>query len=750
MNNIIITIDGSLSAENHGENPERGNCWTRSRITRPNRPMSQVKRWFRLGPAVRPVLAAGSDGLLTCLSLAILSCGQLITGASTVWTGPPISFSKAAGADPTQASNQDRLTSKVWITRGSSQGLYNAATETGFTHFLSPSDTEWANGTTANYHSLTYTDWNTWAKVSNGSPGSTVGKQAVLHLKSDDIYIDIKFTSWGGAGSGGAFSYTRSTPSVGNQPPVVAITAPAGGATFLFPANVLIQATANDSDGSVTNVQFFDGTTSLGNVSSSPYQLSISPPLGSHMLTAVASDDLGVTNTSAVVTINVINDSPPSVSITNPTDGSALIGPATVIIQADANDSDGSVTNVEFLDGSTSLGNVSSSPYQLSISPGFGSHSLTAVGSDNFGIATTSAPVTLTIISDSVPVVSITNPIDGTTLIGPATVNIQASANDADGSVTNVQFFDGTAILGNVSSSPFELSTILNIGPHTLTAVASDNFGATTTSAAVTVNVVNNSPPSVSITNPVDGVTLLGPTSVTIQAAATDADGSVTNVQFLDGPNSLGNVSSSPFELTTTLGLGSHTLTAIASDNLGAATTSASVTVSVVPNSPPQIAITTPANGTFFTAPATVTIQVAASDADGTVSQVQFFRDSNLLGVLTSAPYALTVSNLAAGSYTLSVIATDNLNTMATNSVAVTVTNLPATKVTIANAVLTPQGVSFSFDTQSGFTYVAQFAPVLDPTAWLTFTNVAGSGSIVHVTDVAPTNSVRFYRIGVH
>ena len=54
-----------------------------------------------------------------------------------------------------------------------------------------------------------------------------------------------------------------------NSPPTVAVTSPTNGASFIAPATIMIQATASDTDGSVTNVQFFDGNTSLGNVSSS-------------------------------------------------------------------------------------------------------------------------------------------------------------------------------------------------------------------------------------------------------------------------------------------------------------------------------------------------------------------------------------------------------------------------------------------------------------------------------------------------
>ena len=103
-------------------------------------------------------------------------------------------------------------------------------TEPSFTHSFSPADTEWANGTTANFNSLSYTDWNSWAKGVNAGPPSTVGVNAVVHLKTDNIYIDIKFLSWDASGTGGGFSYTRSTPAVAtNQPPLVTVTNPANG-----------------------------------------------------------------------------------------------------------------------------------------------------------------------------------------------------------------------------------------------------------------------------------------------------------------------------------------------------------------------------------------------------------------------------------------------------------------------------------------------------------------------------------------
>ncbi len=135
-----------------------------------------------------------------------------LRNAPVIWNGPPIAFSKAASADFTLPQNQDRITDNVWITRANSQGIFNIKEEPGFTHTLSPVGTEWASGTTANFSTLTYTDWETWTGGGGGGPPSTVGQDAVLHILKGNIYIDIKFTAWGGSASGGLFSYTRSTP----------------------------------------------------------------------------------------------------------------------------------------------------------------------------------------------------------------------------------------------------------------------------------------------------------------------------------------------------------------------------------------------------------------------------------------------------------------------------------------------------------------------------------------------------------
>jgi len=134
-----------------------------------------------------------------------------ISGISqTIWNGAPTPFTKADGADWNLQANQDRITSTVWITRANSKGLFNIFSENSHDKAVSPVDTEWAFGTTADIASLTF---QAWRDAVNEDPQSSVNQDMVVHLITDDIYIDIKMLSWssGGSGGQGGFSYTRST-----------------------------------------------------------------------------------------------------------------------------------------------------------------------------------------------------------------------------------------------------------------------------------------------------------------------------------------------------------------------------------------------------------------------------------------------------------------------------------------------------------------------------------------------------------
>ena len=97
-------------------------------------------------------------------------------------------------------------------------------------------------------------------------------------------------------------------------------------------------------------------------------------------------------------------------------------------------------------------------------------------------------------------------------------------------------------------------------------------------------------------------------------------------------------------------------------------------------NQPPSVTLTSPANGASYNAGSNIAVTANASDSDGSVASVEFFRGTVSLGVDTSSPYAVTWSNATAGSHSFTAKATDNqgaTTTTAASTITVTTVNPP-------------------------------------------------------------------------
>jgi hypothetical protein len=194
---------------------------------------------------------------------------------------------------------------------------------------------------------------------------------------------------------------------------------------------------------------------------------------------------------------------PPSVAITSPGNGSNYASGGQISITADASDSDGSVASVDFYAGTTLIGTDSTAPFTaLWDGPPAGTWSLTAVATDNSGTRRTSAPVSITVsppVAPNVsPSVSITQPTEGASYASGSPIPVTAAASDSDGSIVKVEFFAGTTKIGEALAAPYTISwTNAPQGISSVTALATDDRGGTTTSAPVSVSVV---PPGAAVT----------------------------------------------------------------------------------------------------------------------------------------------------------------------------------------------------------------------------------------------------------
>jgi regulation of enolase protein 1 (concanavalin A-like superfamily) len=166
----------------------------------------------------------------------------------------------------------------------------------------------------------------TASESSNGSTWTVVGSQTITMAPT--LYVGLAVTSHSpGTLAAATFSnFTVRSTATSNQPPTVTITAPASGATFTAPGTIAIAASASDADGSVSQVQFFAGSTLLGTDTSSPYTYSwTNVAAGSYSLTAVARDNQGATRTSAAVSVTVTAAGPPTRAVFNPSPDHAVV-----------------------------------------------------------------------------------------------------------------------------------------------------------------------------------------------------------------------------------------------------------------------------------------------------------------------------------------------------------------------------------------------------------------------------------------
>ena len=197
---------------------------------------------------------------------------------------------------------------------------------------------------------------------------------------------------------------------------IVTITSPTSGSTVSDTTTVRASVSIVGAL-TVSSVQFkLDGAGLGARDTSAPYSVSWDTTTagnGSHTLTAVARDLLGVEFTSAPVTVTVANAPPPppadttpqTVSITSPRDGETLHG--TVTVTASASDNVG-VAGVQFFgDGRPLAAEVTAPPYSISVDTTAstnGSHTLTAVARDAAGnFSPPSASVTVTVANNAPP-----------------------------------------------------------------------------------------------------------------------------------------------------------------------------------------------------------------------------------------------------------------------------------------------------------------------------------------------------------
>lgn len=407
------------------------------------------------------------------------------------------------------------------------------------------------------------------------------------------------------------------------------------------------------------------------------------------------------------VPVDTTGNNPPATIITNPVDNAVYSGPVNLTITASATD-DGSISKVEFYNGSALLGSDNTSPYSFAWNNlAAGKYSITAKATDNTGLSTVSDAVTFTVNApNNAPTIKLTSPVDGAKFIAPATVTISTDATDTDGYIDSVMYYKDGVLIHTESTLPFTWDwTNVAAGSYKITAKAVDNKGASTTSTAANISVRALVAPNVSITSPTDNTNFSAPATINISASAIDPDGIVKKVEFYNNGALINTDTTSPYSYSlTNVAKGNYSLTAKAYDNDGQVTTSSAVAIFVNNKQSPIINITSPLTGAIYNDPAEVSITASASDPDGVIKRVDFYRDTILIGSDITAPFSIVWSSAMAGHYSLTAKAVDN-DTLSTTSAAVGIT-INHTNIAPAIDIIEP-GDTTLVGEQTRFTAVA-------------------------------------------
>ncbi|WP_407332844.1 chitinase C-terminal domain-containing protein [Enterovibrio sp. 27052020O] len=195
----------------------------------------------------------------------------------------------------------------------------------------------------------------------------------------------------------------------------------------------------------------------------------------------------------------------PSASLVSPTATDKITSGDVVALSAAAADADGSVTKVEFFVDGASVGSDTSSPYSVNWTAAEGAHTITVKATDDKGASTVSTALSVTVEAGTVepgneaPTVSVA--ASATAVDQGAVVTLTADAADADGTVAKVDFYAAGQLLGSKNAAPFTFDwTADKVGNVSIYAKATDDKGASTDSALVSVNVTGT--PTVSNCRP--------------------------------------------------------------------------------------------------------------------------------------------------------------------------------------------------------------------------------------------------------
>jgi acid phosphatase type 7 len=431
----------------------------------------------------------------------------------------------------------------------------------------------------------------------------------------------------------------------------VTIDSPTNGMMFIVgePIPVAVSISTNFLNPPATRVDFYLGGSLFASSTTAPFSAVASNALlGVNQLYVAALDSAGLLWTSAVVNVRVLNE---GVTLLSPADGTTYLNTNPIPVSAVGLLRSGSITNVEFFVDGQKFGEDDSLPFSAVWNTvAGGSHRLTAVGQSDTGASYTSEPANIAVaqalvLSDSVWKYRDDGSDQGSAWIAPEF--------DDSG------WASGPAPLGYGDSNGRLVLTTNSYGPD-------ENNKFVTTyyrQSFVASNAANYSALVVSIQRDDGAIVYLNGAEV---GRFNMPNGAVTYTNWASGnATDDGSTTFSAVVSPALLREGANVFAVEIHQDAGDSSDIWFVmellgVPPIIHNQYPAVALTTPSDGTVAVAPASLSLRAEASDSDGWVTKVEFFANGLKLGETTNAPYGLEISDLPAGSYLLTAVATDN------------------------------------------------------------------------------------------
>ncbi|MFO7587853.1 MAG: PKD domain-containing protein [Gemmatimonadota bacterium] len=347
-----------------------------------------------------------------------------------------------------------------------------------------------------------------------------------------------------------------------NLPPTVTIAAPAPGATFFAGDPVTFTGSADDPETGPLAGSRLSWSSSLDGPLGTGVSLQTSAlSAGSHQVTLTATDAGGAAGT-AQVSIQVVTNQPPAVTIAAPSDGAEFVEGTPVSLSGSATDPESGPVPGSRLAWSSSRDGTLGAGAQLSTPAlSVGAHVITLAATDDRGLEG-SATIGLTILANQAPTASISEPADGAEFLQGVEVTFTGAGTDPEeGALAGPSLAWSSSRDGALGTGGSVATSALSVGDHVVTLTATDAQGrAGTATVSVRITTLTGLPPSADFTVDCSGL------ACEFSDASTDPDGTVTGWAWDFGD---GGTSSDPDPQHVYATGGPYTITLVVTDDIG-------------------------------------------------------------------------------------------------------------------------------------------------------------------------------------